>query len=140
MMKKQSVNQSIRNLILTGIYSIILLLAGCNSSDLASVSPKQAATMFFEKKAIILDVREDYEWKEQHIAGAIHIPLAQVESRLSEIEQYKDSNIVVQCRSGKRSAKAANALKAAGFTKVFNLTGGIIAWGEDGLKITKPVL
>ncbi len=96
--------------------------------------------MFFEKKAIILDVREEHEWKEQHIAGAIHIPLAQVESRVSELEQYKDSNVVVQCRSGKRSAKAASSLKAAGFTKVFNLTGGIIAWGESGLKVTKPAL
>jgi rhodanese-related sulfurtransferase len=139
-MKKQRVNKNFCNLILTGMCSVILLLSGCTSSDLASVSPKEAATMFFEKKAIILDVREEHEWKEQHIAGAIHIPLAQVESRVSELEQYKDSNVVVQCRSGKRSAKAASSLKAAGFTKVFNLTGGIIAWGESGLKVTKPAL
>jgi len=39
----------------------------------------------------------------------------------------------MQCRSGKRSAKAASTLQAAGFTKVYNLTGGIIAWDKDGL-------
>lgn len=139
-MTKQSNSQFFHNLIVTVMFSVNLLLAGCTSSDLPTVSPKDAAKMFFEQKAIILDVREQHEWKEQHIAGAIHIPLDQVESRLTELEQYKGSNIVVQCRSGKRSAKAASSLQAAGFTKVFNLSGGIIAWGEEGLKTTKSAL
>lgn len=66
-----------------GLYlAVIAMLAGCNS-ELASMMPKQAAAMFAEKKAVILDVRELHEWQEQHIAGAIHIPLAQVEARLS---------------------------------------------------------
>jgi rhodanese-related sulfurtransferase len=96
--------------------------------------------MFAEKKAIILDVRELHEWQAQHIAGAIHIPLAQVEARLSELSQYKDSPVIVQCRSGKRSAKAASRLQAAGFTQVYNLTGGIIAWTDDGLKTSQSKL
>ncbi|MDO9051044.1 MAG: rhodanese-like domain-containing protein [Methylotenera sp.] len=114
-----------------------LLLAGCQPSNISSMTPNAAAKMFSEQKAIIVDVREDSEWKEGHIAGAIHIPLAQVESRLRELAQYKNSNVVVQCRSGKRSAKAASTLQAAGFTKVYNLTGGIIAWDKDGLATTK---
>lgn len=118
----------------------MLFISGCSPSDLATISPKDAAKMFSEQKAIIVDVREDHEWKEQHIAGAIHIPLAQVESRLNELAQYKDSTVIMQCRSGKRSAKAANTLRAAGFTKVYNLTGGIIAWDKDGLKTTKSEL
>ena len=93
--------------------------------------------MFSEQQAIIVDVREDSEWNEGHIAGAIHIPLAQVESRLSELAQYKNSTVITQCRSGKRSAKAAGMLQAAGFNKVLNLTGGIVAWNNDGLKTTK---
>ena len=117
--------------------SAALLLAGCQPSNIASMTPNEAAKIFSEQKAIIVDVREDDEWKAQHIAGAIHIPLAQVESRLSELAQYKDSNVVVQCRSGKRSAKAASTLQAAGFTKVYNLTGGIAAWDKDGLATTK---
>ncbi|MDO9204953.1 rhodanese-like domain-containing protein [Methylotenera sp.] len=136
-MTKQSINQKFSNWILIGLASVGLLLAGCAPSDLPTISPKEAAAMFSEQKAIIVDVREDNEWNEGHIAGAIHIPLAQVASRLSELTQYKDSNVVVQCRSGKRSAKAASTLQAAGFTKVYNLTGGIIAWDKDGLKTTK---
>jgi len=120
-------------------FATILMLAGCNS-ELASIAPKQAATMFSEKKAVILDVRDLHEWQEQHIAGAIHIPLAQVEVRLSELSQYKGSQVIVQCRSGKRSAKAASTLQSAGFTQVYNLTGGIIAWTDDGLKTAQSKL
>jgi rhodanese-related sulfurtransferase len=123
-----------------GLYlAAIAMLAACNS-ELASLAPKQAAAMFAEKKAVILDVRELHEWQEQHIAGAIHIPLAQVEARISELSQYKDSPVIVQCRSGKRSAKAASTLQAAGFTQVYNLTGGIIAWTDGGLKTAQSKL
>lgn len=109
----------------------VTLLAACNA-ELPSVSPRQASVMFAEKKAIILDVREFDEWRQQHIAGAIHIPLAQVEARLPELSKYKDSPVIVQCRSGKRSAKAASTLQSAGFSQVYNLSGGIIAWKNDG--------
>ena len=120
--------------------STALLLVGCQPSNIAAMTPNEAAKMFSEQKAIIVDVREDSEWKAQHIAGAIHIPLAQVAGRLSELAQYKDRNVVVQCRSGKRSAKAASTLQDAGFTKVYNLTGGIIAWDKDGLATIKSSL
>lgn len=120
--------------------SAALLLAGCQPSNISSMTPNEAAKMFSEQKAIIVDVREDDEWMAQRIAGAIHIPLAQVESRLGELTQYKDSTVIMQCRSGKRSAKAASTLQAAGFTKVYNLTGGIIAWDKDGLATKKSSL
>jgi rhodanese-related sulfurtransferase len=117
----------------------IAMLAACNS-ELASMTPKQAAAMFAEKKAIILDVRELHEWQAQHIAGAIHIPLSQVEARLGELSLYKESPVIVQCRSGKRSAKAAVTLQSAGFTQVYNLAGGINAWTDDGLKTAQSKL
>lgn len=118
----------------TGLFlAATLMLAGCNS-ELAAVSPRQAAAMFAEKKAIIVDVREPHEWREQHIAGAMHIPLAQIESRLTELQPYKESPVIVQCRSGKRSAKAASTLQAMGFSEVYNLSGGIIAWTDAGLE------
>jgi 3-mercaptopyruvate sulfurtransferase SseA len=68
-------------------------------------------------------------WNEQHIPGAIHIPLGQLKERLSELKQYKDSPLITQCRSGGRSAKALDVLKSAGFSKVYNMDGGIIALG-----------
>jgi len=98
-----------------------------------AVSPKEASTMQDENKAVIVDVREDDEWNEHHIHGAIHIPLAQLNARLPELESYKNSPVITQCKGGKRSAQAQLALKSAGFSKVYNLDGGIQAWDEQGL-------
>ncbi len=89
--------------------------------------------MYTGNKAVIVDVREDDEWTEHHIQGAIHIPLAQLDARLAELAPYKNSPIITQCRSGKRSAQAQTVLKSAGFSKVYSLDGGIQAWDEQGL-------
>ena len=119
--------------------SFIILLMGCatasaDTDKVESISPKEASTMYAGKKAVIVDVREDSEWSEQHIPGAIHIPLAQLNERLSELKQYKDSPVITQCRSGRRSAQAFDVLKSAGFSKVYNMDGGIMAWDKAGLK------
>jgi rhodanese-related sulfurtransferase len=98
-----------------------------------TVSPKEAAAMRVDNKAVIVDVREDDEWNEHHIHGAIHIPLGQLDGRLSELSTYKSTPIITQCRGGKRSAKAQIALKSAGFSKVYSMGGGIDAWDEQGL-------
>jgi rhodanese-related sulfurtransferase len=98
-----------------------------------SITPKEASAMQSGNKAVIVDVREDDEWNEHHIHGAIHIPLALLNERLSELEAYKNSPVITQCQSGKRSAKAQLALKSAGFSKVYNMDGGINAWNEQGL-------
>ena len=99
-----------------------------------SISPEEALAMHAGQKAVIVDVREDSEWNEQHIPGAIHIPLAQLNDRLSELKPYKDSPVITQCRSGGRSAKALDVLKSAGFANVYNMDGGLIAWNKAGLK------
>lgn len=116
----------------------IFLLSGYSFAETdaiktESVSPKEASVMHVEQKAVIVDVREDEEWNEHHIPGAVHIPLAQLNERLSELKQYKDSPVITQCKGGKRSAEAQIALKSAGFSKVYNMDGGIQAWDKEGL-------
>jgi len=93
-----------------------------------TILPHQAATLLADKQAVILDVREESEWKQKHIPGAIHIPLGQLKNRLSELEQYKQTPLITQCRTGRRSLQALKALKSVGFSKVYNLEGGIVAW------------
>jgi adenylyltransferase/sulfurtransferase len=77
----------------------------------------------------ILDVREPHEYAIVNL-GVPQIPVGQLESRLNEIPVPKDAEIVTHCKTGGRSQKAALALKAAGFTNVSNLAGGITAWAE----------
>ena len=107
--------------------------ANANPLKIESIAPNEASVLFAQKKAVIVDVREDNEWDQQRIPGAIHIPLAQLNDRLAELKQYKNSPVITQCRSGGRSAQALEVLKTAGFTKVYNMDGGIRAWNKVGL-------
>ncbi len=81
--------------------------------------------------AFILDVRTPEEWNEFHISGATLIPLDQLEMRLNEVP--KDKEVVVVCRSGNRSKVGRDALKAAGYTQVTSMAGGLNAWKAAGL-------
>jgi len=112
---------------------LVYAVAGADPTSIPSVAPKEAAAMQTTKKAIIVDVREDNEWQEQHIPGAIHIPLGQLNARLAELNRYKNSTIITQCRSGRRSAQALEVLKSAGFTQIYNMNGGLTAWTNAGL-------
>lgn len=76
----------------------------------------------------ILDVREPHEYAESNM-GAILIPLGQVmNGQIDEIEDWKDQEVIVHCRSGVRSAQACAILEQMGFKNTKNLTGGILAW------------
>jgi adenylyltransferase/sulfurtransferase len=77
----------------------------------------------------VLDVREPHEYPIANL-GAPLIPVGSLEGRIAELAAEKNSEIIVHCRSGARSQKAALILKNAGFTNVSNLTGGILAWAE----------
>ena len=119
---------------------ILLLITSLLTSSFAfagtvkEISPQQAAEMQRQSSPIV-DVRENDEWSAGHIAGAIHIPLSEISTRLNELETYKNSPIIMQCRSGARSAKAADVLVKAGFSRVFNLTGGLNAWQKENLNL-----
>lgn len=78
---------------------------------------------------VVVDVRESHEWEICHIDGAQLIPLGELPERLNELDGHK--SIVAHCRSGQRSARACEILRAAGFSKVRNLKGGILAWAEE---------
>ena len=80
---------------------------------------------------LLLDVREPHEYQIAQINGETHSRLAQsVHASPSEIADYKDKEILIHCRSGARSQKAALELKAAGFEHVANVAGGILAWAD----------
>jgi adenylyltransferase/sulfurtransferase len=77
----------------------------------------------------LIDVREPYEWDICHIPGATLIPLGQLPSRMSELDSADE--IVLQCKSGARSARALKLLQEAGFAKLNNVEGGIVAWADN---------
>jgi len=79
---------------------------------------------------LVLDVRDIGEFNVNHLYNATLIPLSGLASRLSELEAYNDTEIIVYCGSGSRSLQASTILVANNFTKIFNMLGGITAWIE----------
>ena len=82
-----------------------------------------------KKDYVLLDVREDYERAEFNIGG-IHVPLGQLTMSFDKLAPYKEDELIVYCRSGKRSAMAVELLRQSGFSNPRNLAGGMLAWQE----------
>lgn len=99
-------------------------LFGCIYAFSGDVDGPQAHVLV-EKGATLVDVRSPEEYAEGHIEGAVNIPVGDIARRAGEIP--KDKPVVVYCRSGVRSARAAGALKAAGYTQVYDL-GAMGRW------------
>ena len=130
------------NLLLCLAFVIILVmllnnLLGAKLKGYHPVSPAEATQLINHSEAVILDVREDKEYVTGHIVNSIHIPQSGISNRLSEIEKYKQKPVIVSCRSGSRSAHACGILKKNGFDQVHNLSGGIMAWQNASLPITR---
>ena len=81
-----------------------------------------------DKDVLLLDVIEIDEFEERNIPKAINIPLNKLLFNLDDIEEYKDKDVIVYCRSGHRSITACNLLKIEGFNKLYNLEKGIIEY------------
>ncbi len=83
-------------------------------------------------EVLLLDVREERELTGElgHIEGIVHIPIGSLAFRLSELQNYKDKNIVIICRSGRRATTGAQILNNAGFVNVSVLKGGMLSWNK----------
>lgn len=99
--------------------------------EIPEVDPKQAAGML-ARGAVAVDVREPGEWQAGHIGQAVHMPIGELGHRYLELDS--DAKLVLICRSGARSAKAAEALRGAGYD-AHNLAGGMKAWVAAGQPI-----
>jgi rhodanese-related sulfurtransferase len=88
---------------------------------------------------LLLDVREPEEFTGElgHIPGSLLIPLKELPARVSEIEPYKEKDIVVICRAGVRSTTASAILTGLGFEHVSNLKGGMIDWNDQRLPVER---
>ena len=80
----------------------------------------------------LVDVREDKEWDEAHAAGAIHLGKGIIERDIETTVPDKDTELILYCGGGYRSALAADVLEKMGYTNVFSMAGGWKAWKESG--------
>ncbi len=102
-------------------------------SESAEVSPKAASEALAKGDAMLIDVRERWEYDELRIPGSVLIPLGDLPARLAEIPADRD--VYVHCRMGGRSARAVDYLRTFGHPKSYNVSGGIDAWQDAGLTV-----
>lgn len=106
-------------------------------SGVRNLGPAEAVALANHDDALLLDIREDGEFKGGHIINSKHIPLSSLDGRLKELEKYKGKPIIAYCRTGSRSVSACNLLRKHGFENVFNLGGGIMAWQNANLPVVR---
>lgn len=118
---------------------IILFLLGrtwAGARYLKCLQPFEVVQKMNHDDAVILDVRTDNEYKDGHLANSVHLPLGVLQSRISDINPYKERPIIIFCRTGNRSSQAAAILNKQGFGDLYNLIGGIVAWKKANLPLT----
>lgn len=101
------------------------------------VSPLDATQMINREEAVVLDVRGDAEFNEGHILNSVHIPMKYLTGQIRKLEKYRARPIITACRTGQQSAGACAVLRKHGFERVYNLSGGILAWQNASLPLTK---
>jgi len=106
------------------ILNILALSAISKSEENSTNVEANNIENLLKNKEFLLDVREEYEYQNGHIKGAINLPLREILEKKDTLP--KDKDIYVYCRSGHRSADAVNFLKSLGFEKVHNVDGGFI--------------
>jgi rhodanese-related sulfurtransferase len=107
------------------------------SSGMSEVGNVRLTYLMNRESATVLDIREPREVGETKIIGAIHVPFSQLKERINTLAADKDKPLVVYDARGQRAMMAGGSLKAAGFTQLYNLSGGFKAWTEAGLPVEK---
>lgn len=130
------VQQNLMWVVIAAVSGGMLFWQMVSGGGAENLSAAQATLLINREDALVLDVREANEWSAGHIAGARHITLGQLGKRLSELDKFKEKPIIVICATGNRSGSACGQLKKGGFTKVFNLAGGVSAWRDANLPLT----
>lgn len=115
-------------------YFLYKKFAFVGNKHVKNISAEKAYELIKENKDIlILDVRTPAEFKSGHIKGAKSVPVANLNSNIAQLENYKDKPVIVHCASGGRSPSAVRVLLKNNFNQIYHMNHGIIGW-KYGLK------
>lgn len=131
------IQQNIYLVIIAVLSGSMLLATSFRRSGTNTLSPTQATLLINRENPQLIDVRAPADYQSGHLLESHNIPLEQFDERVSELEKFKDTPLILICQSGMRSASACAKLNKLGFTKSHNLEGGIDAWLRAGLPVNK---
>ncbi|MGB5261105.1 MAG: rhodanese-like domain-containing protein [Gammaproteobacteria bacterium] len=124
-------------LLFLALFAILAMLIGGELkqrlSGITELGPGEATRLLNHEDAIMIDMRDDKEYRDGHIINSLHAP----DIKTARLEKYRDRPLIVYCRSGNRSTAYCSKLRKQGFESVYNLKGGVLAWERAELPLTK---
>jgi rhodanese-related sulfurtransferase len=128
----------LRGYLLATCLALAVFTAG--AADVARIAPRvlMERLAWGDRSLVVLDVRTAEEFSQGHVAGARNIPHTELATRIGELEDARDADIVVYCRSGNRSKLALEVLDKAGFKRLLHLEGDWQRWDAEQRPSVKP--
>ncbi len=123
---------------------LILLVALLSGLACAEDAPTLGQEQLLERieskdpELVVLDVRTAKEFADGHVPGAVNISHDELEDRIRELDESRDKDVVVYCRSGRRTGIALGILERAGFKRLYHLEGDYLGWTAAGRAVEKP--
>ena len=125
------------SLLVSVLMLLIWNLYGSVLSGIKQIIPAELTRLINREDAIVVDVRSDAEFGNNHILGALNIPDADFQSRQQELDKHKDKPVIFYCTSGAVSTKLARTLSSQDFENIYILKGGLPSWQNANLPLTK---
>lgn len=124
---------------LIGTFAVLLTLFIRNETQRGGkgVTPQELVNLVNREGGVVLDVRDAKEFATGHIVDAVNVPHTALESRIAELEKYKEKPVTVVCKMGQHAGTAGAMLRKAGFASVSRLTGGMTEWRNQNLPVVK---
>ena len=104
------------------------------ATGMMAVAPTDAVKLI-NNDAMVLDLRSAESFSRGHIAGARNVPMDELDGHMEKLAKFRNKPVVAVCDAGITSSKAVNTLRNSGFESVYNLKGGMSAWGQAGLPV-----
>lgn len=124
-------------LIAAWVLTLVMLLWSEQRKAGKSVDTHEATRLINKENAVVLDIRPKKEFATGHITNAKHIPVAELDKRITELDKHKQKPIIVVCNMGQTAGMASKKLLGAGFTHVVRLSGGMTEWKAQSLPLIK---
>jgi rhodanese-related sulfurtransferase len=132
---------AVNHLLLVVAFVVILaMLAGVelrhHLGKVRDITPGEAIRLINHENAVLVDMSNDKDYRDGHIVNAVQVPADKNEAA-GKLDKYRDRPLIVSCRSGNQSHKLSTELSKKGFASVYNLKGGMHAWQQAGLPLSK---
>lgn len=123
--------------LLIAISSLLLWNIFAGSIGVTQVAPAEVTRLINHENAQVLDLRSAEEFEKGHIINSVNLAVSTLEEKQKELEKYRDKTVILCCNQGQESVRVARILKMKGLEKLFCLKGGIAAWQNANLPLTK---